>query len=468
MYQIYRFLIDLIVAFSLLNFYSRIQSKYIRKIGFYVIPIMYPIYRFLIKGLMIEPLQIFTSFLFIGIMLTIFEKKTSWIIFATAFLMTSILNLFAMLMAVITIAILRIESDFISIIVFLTWSISVLIAVILLDKYKKISLSTYTKHLESILVRKIGFIIGLLVILLYTFFMILPTTGIMNYDFTISLIIWGITTILVLLIIFLTHFLVSHMNDERKKQLLLEQDNERLNQEQLAIEEQLTELKQVEMSLQKHLGDVTSNYHNYKYAIPVLMNMQHKLIEEITKFSEYNHDARMNLVKNYTDQIRILSFEINDEFVADHIKSEIIGLNIPNDWLKLTSLLETLMQNAQNKGIYLSVYNYTTLWNDLNISDVVFIRLLSNLVDNAIKESCKLPESQRGEVQIIFKEEEGYFCFDVRDGANEFEVSILKNLGIRKNSTNKTGDGYAEIMLDLKQTQASFIIKEWQKNGLSE
>lgn len=464
MQQIYGILMTLIIYSAMLKFYSLIKNKSLQKLNFYLIPILHITYRFFTTGLMIEPLRMITSFIFIGIMLMLFEKKISWVILVVAFLMTYTLNLLSLLMALITLVSLGTENEFIYALVTLSWSIIVFVGVVLFNENRKITLSDYARYLEIALVRKIVFVIGLLIFMLHSFFHTSTRLGI-EFDFITSIILWAISIILVLIIIFLTIFIVRYMNVERKKQSLLEQENVRLTEERLTIDKQMNELKQMQMTLQKNLEDVTSNYHNYKYLVPVLMSLQNKLFDEMQHFSEYSYDEKISRIKDYTDQIRTLSFGITDEFVVDHIKNEVTGLNIPNNWSKLNILLETFLKNAHNKGVYLSIYNYTSLWDGLNISDVIFIRLLSNLVDNAIKESCKIPESERGEVQVIFKEEEGYFGFEVRDGASEFELSILKNLGLRKNSTNGTGDGYAEIMLDLKQTQASFIIKEWQKNG---
>ena len=463
MQQIYGFLLNLIIGFVVFKFYILIQDKNVKKISFYITPFLHGTYRFLTTGMIVEPLRMILSFAFFGIILMIFEKKVSWIVLLISFLTAQILWIFATLMAFITIVLLNTENEFLFLIVGLAWSIGIFTGVLMLDKHKKITLSSYSILLESPLVRKIIFSISILVIMLYSFLRI--SADFYIDDVTLSLILWGMSIILTLTIVALVIFVVRHLIAERKKQLLLEQENARLIKERLVIEQQMAELETAQEELQQDFAEMTSNHHAYKYAIPVFIKMQNELIAEMNNFTEYSHDEKLKRIKDYTTQVRVLSFEINDEFDTDHIKNEIAGLNIPKRWLQLTMLLESLMKVAQDKGIYLSVYNHATDWSNLDISNVVLIRLLSNIVDNAIKETCKLPHSERGGIRIVFKNEDDYFMFEVTDHAPEFKISILEKLGQRKNSTNGTGDGYAEVLCDLDDINASFIIREWKKEN---
>lgn len=469
MNAIYGFLLNLIFSFALLKFYSLIRDESIEKKKICIIPIMYAIYRMSTVGMIDEPFRMLMSLAFFSILLVIFEKKVSLIILLVAFLMAYILELIALLIYVITALIfgfdmearLGIGTGFLR----LAFPAIIYSSIVLLDKYKKITLSAYSIFLESTLVRRIVLTIGVLVVMLYSFLNISSRLGV--DDFELSLVLLTVTVILALAIILLTIFIVRHLSFEREKQLRLEQENNRLALEHEAIQSQLSELENVYTSLREEFGVVTSNHHAYKHIVPVLMDMQQTFTSELDRFSEFSHTEKLTRIRDYADQIRMLSFQINNELAIDHIQSELEHLNISNDWQGLSALLRKLMQIALAKDVYLSIYNHIKSWEKLDIPQITFIRLLGNIADNAIKESCKIAPANRGEVKITLMEEEGYISFEVQDDADEFEISILKKLGERKNSTNGTGDGYAEIMQDLNDTEASFIIKEWKMSHMS-
>lgn len=250
-----------------------------------------------------------------------------------------------------------------------------------------------------------------------------------------------------------------------KKAKKFERENEHLYNEHLSTKQELAALKQAQEILQQDFLELESSHHAYKYVVPVLMKMQAKLIREMNYFAAYNQNEKLYQLKHYTDKIRTLAFEVVDEFMIDHPKTEITALNIPDDWIQLAAALELLLEKANDNAIYLSVYNHSTTWASLTLTSISFIRLITNIVDNAIKETCKLPESKRDEIKIVFKNEAAYFSFEVTDHAPAFETIILGKLGERKNSTNETGDGYGEIIRILDETHASFILKEWKQSN---
>ena len=481
MHKVYVLLVNFIIAFILLKFYSKLQNQELKKLTIFITPIFYTLYRIFTIDMIIEPVRLLITPIFLAIILMISKEKLSWIFLMVSFFITQALWLIVFLMSSITFLIFHLPFDIelsplLRILIAIPWMLIIFSSIFLLDKHQKIDLSSYGEHLNHPTIRKMIWTIGILVILLYSSIRISDNLSI-TFDFITSSIILGASAIILLTIITLTVLIIRHLIVEKKKNdqieeendllkkdnLQLVSENDKLNQEYLAIQNRLFELSDVHKELQKDFGDVTSTHHKYKYVVPVLMSMQQKLIEEIQYFSDYTHEEKMNQIINYTDQIKALSFEINDDFIADHISSEIDNLKIPTDRISLISLLEELMRKAHENEVYLSIYNETNLWNCPNIPDTSLIRLVSNLVDNAIKETCKLPEEYRGQVQLIFRDDDEYFCFEVRDFATEFELSILENLGQRKNSTNGTGDGYAEILLDLEEAKASMVMSEWKK-----
>ena len=464
----YGLLVNFIIAFAMLKFYSKLQDQEIRKSTLFIIPIAYTLYRVFTTDIAIDPFRLLLSPIFIVVMLAVFREKISWVFLITSFLLTQALWLIVYLVSAITLIpfiIFGVELNHIAaLLIGVPWSIIIFYGVFLLDKRQKINLSAYGKLLEHSFVRKMVWTIGILIVILYSFIHISADLQPAS-DFETSVVILALFIAVIVIIVFLTIFNVIHLNNEKKKRDWLEAENVRLEQERLAIQNQLSDLSDVHDQLQIDFGDVTSNHHRYRYVVPVLMQMQRELIEDIQYFSDYGHEEKMTQIKNYTDQIRLLSFGITDDFVADHIKSDLEALNIPAERRKLVVLLEKLMNRAYDNEVYLAIYNHGNLWHELDVPDAIFLRLLSNLVDNAIKESRKVPPEDRGDVQLIFTDDDEYFAFEVRDFAPEFEISILENLGKRNNSTNGTGDGYFEIIQALDEVNASIAISEWRRNG---
>jgi len=475
MHLIYGLLVNFIIAFALLIFYSQFQKQKFEIFALLLIPAMYSAYRFLTTDIrIIDPVRLLLSPIFFAIAIIFFKKKLSWIFLITSFFVTQALWLLTFTLSAITIATfyLTIQIDEANPFFFVVpWLLIIYSGVFLLIKHQKINLWNYGKLLESPLIRKMIYLIGILIVTLYSFIHLTEYMEI-GSDLVASVIIIGLIAIVITTTIFLTIFITKHLKKEQKQHEedkrqrgLLEKENQRLKEEQSKLQAQLSELDQSYIKLKEGFDNITSTHHQYRYVVPVLMGMQQKLIEEIQYFADYTHEEKMDRIKDFSDQINSLAVGITDDFVEDHIKDKMVSLKIPENYHQLVVLLEKLMQKAHSNEIYLSLYNQGSHWNELDVPDRILIRLLSNLVDNAIKESCKIPVEERGEVQIIFCDDDEYFAFEVRDFASEFDLSILENLGSRKNSTNGTGDGYAEIMEDLETLKASIMLKEWRRNN---
>lgn len=484
MHQIYGSTVNYIIAFAILKFHYDFQDKKANKSVIYLIPIAYTLYRILTTEMLIEPFRMLLSPVFLSAMLLVFKEKISWIFLMISFLISQALWMLALLASSITAVILYTTLELwwdetILLLIALGWNGVVYTIFFSLEKHKKINLSAFGEMLVSPTIRKMVWTIGVLIVVLYSFIQISGNLPIAS-DFMSSLVIIGLSAIVVLTIVILSVLLIRHLTNEKKwrddkekqresletQNKWLENENERISKEYTKIQNQMAELNQVYETLKRDFGEVSSNHHNYRYIVPVLINMQQKLVEEMNSFTEYSFDEKTDWIRDYTDEIKSLLVDVREEMVDDAIKATIAGLDLPEKWNQLAALLEKLLNVAQQeKGVYLSIYNYAKTWNDFEISNSIFIRLFSNIVDNAVKESSKLPEDARTEVKIIFNEDEdGCFMFEVQDGANEFNIPILKNLGMRKNSTNGTGDGYAEIMKDLSDTQATFVLKEWKRD----
>ena len=461
MRQLFGWITVFILIFTIIYFYNTIKQHKYTKLQFWTIIALYLGYRFLTAGMLSWIVRIPVSFIFLSIILFFIEKKKSWITLFISYLVVTTLDWLAILLMGITAGVLGLDDGSFGI-VLLFFIFTIFGILIFKIRNNQETLESYGRLLESKLVRLMIFVVSILLLIIIALILLSGTLDIAG-EFIPSLIIMGTSVILTVTIIILVTLTIRYLWSEKKKQKLLKEENEQLRLEKVVIEEKMAELMKTLNSVQLSFSQLESNHHAYKYSVPVLMGMQNKLMEELAFFAENTHDEKLAIIKDYTNQIKVLGKEVNLDFVDDYIKTEISSLNIPSDWIELSVLLEKLMQHSKKQGILLTVFNYVKSW-DKFVSSTAFIRLLSNLADNAIKESAKIDEQIRGSVQIILKNDKDVLTFEVRDSASEFEIDILKNLGLRKNSTNGTGDGFSEIMSALEQTGASLLIEEW-KNG---
>ena len=450
-----------ILIFTTVYFYNSFKINKLNKLQFWGAIAVYLAYRFFTAGMLSWMIRVPISFLFLAILLFVINKEKSLISLFISHLLVTILDLVAVLLMGLTVGILGLNSEnFGSIMLFY---ILIIFGILNFKIYKNQKLlEKGGELLESTAVRLMIFTAVFLLIIAISLLFSSGTLDIAS-ELIPSIVIMGSAMMFIATVIILMIMTARHLFLERKKQQELEAENEQLRLEKVVIEEKMTELMESLNSVQLSFSQLESNHHAYKYTIPILMGMQNKLMEELAFFAENTHDEKLAIIEDYANQIRVLGKEVNADFVDDYIKTEVAGLNIPSDWVELAVLLERLMQTAKKQGVLLSVFNYVQTW-DKSVSSNAFIRLLSNLADNAIKESTKIDEDIRGSVQIILKNDEDVLTFEVRDSASEFAIDILKNLGIRKNSTNGTGDGFSEVMDTIEQTEASLLIEEWKNN----
>jgi len=463
-YPIFR---EWLISLSVLYYYGKASKQKMQESVYIIVPFTVSLTAYVVNNHFSTFTRIFISFLLLSLALLAFQKKIMWIYLVLSFSFNYFLFLVAVLvsMFVLVVSGLDYENEFLVKIITSLLLVSTFAFIPVLERNKKINIQGYTQYLNQPFVRKIMGVVGILIFMLLAFINISASLEVVNViEFFWFMLILGV--LILVAVAFLVIFIVKHLNSEKKQRNLLEEENERVNQEYNFMQMQMQELNQIYADLKKDFGDVTSTHHSYRYIIPVLINMQYRLLENMNKFSDFSYNEKSVWIHDYTNEIKTLLTEIDVEMADDVVKATIKSLNIPEKWSQLHTLLEKLYQKADEHGVYLSVNNYSKNWNNLIVSGISFIRLFSNIVDNAIKETSKLPKEERAEIRIVFKDDEtGNLAFEVFDGADEFSITILKKLGMRKNSTNRTGDGYAEIINDLEKTKASFLLLEWYRNN---
>lgn len=461
MRQLFGWVAVLILIFTTTYFYNAIKRHKFTKIQFWRVIVIYTGYRFLTAGMMSWIVRIPMSFIFLVVILSFLEKQKSWTALFVSYLVVTTLDWLAILLMGLTIGFFGLNENHFGV-VLLFFLFLIFGTLIFKIHSNQEALESYGLLLESKVVRLMIFAVGFLLLIVSSLILLSGTLDIAS-ELIPSIIIMGSALIFTIAIIILVILTARHLFSERKKQQALEEENEQLRMEKLIIEEKSNELLDTLKSLQLSFSQLESNHHAYKYLVPVLMGMQNKLTEELINFSDNTHEEKLAIINDYSNQIKVLGREVNFKFVDDYIKTEVASLNIPNEWIDLTVLLERIMLYAKEKKVQLSLFNYVESWGQF-VSNSSFIKLLSNIADNAIKESAKVDDVARGAVQLILHEKNGVISFEVRDSAPEFEIHILKNLGRRKNSTNGTGDGFSEIIAALEESSASLIIEEWKNN----
>ena len=223
---------------------------------------------------------------------------------------------------------------------------------------------------------------------------------------------------------------------------------------------ELEQEKQKNQKVVAKLEKLEANLHKEKSKKSVVSMAYKGLLNEVPSLIGKNDSAQIKKINNYIQTINEFAPELTKEPSIDTKDIHIRTLKIPDRWTDLKLLLVNKMTLAEEKGISMLVNNEVENWDLIPISKKDFACLIGNLLDNAIKETAKKVSGHK-EVNLQLYDENNQFTIDVTDSAHEFKLDILKNLGVRGNSTNGTGHGYVEILEIIHQTGASLLIREW-------
>ena len=437
---VYMFLSNLLIIATILLVYQKMTQQALKIPTHLVTNFIFVIYMFLSRNIIADPVRIVLAFLLVYASLKIMHKQVSWLGLMMSFATIYIVWMITALLAIAVIGILGIHNELIFLKIGLAFP-----ALAYVWLYKKNKLSEYLMFFNEQSVKISVYSVVFLILMLHSIFnvagYILMTLSI--EDTLILLNVWSVMLLSVVAIISLAIYSVSYLVKSNKERLLLDKSG---------------------IELKVELDKLISKHHKYRHVVPSLLMSYQGLICEITNIIGAHQSIQLQRVENYISLVKSLSNEISDEFFVDDVRIEVDYLAFLDEWLDLAGFVEHLIRIARDEGVYLAINNHATTWSDLTITKMDFIRLFGNIVDNAIKETKKLVASECKQVIIIFKDIDGCFSFEVIDTAAEFDLEILMKLGMRKNSTNGTGDGYFEILEILTRSKASLTVHE-SKNG---
>jgi len=212
--------------------------------------------------------------------------------------------------------------------------------------------------------------------------------------------------------------------------------------------------------LKEQVDDLTSLTHSYKNSVRLttflLQELNLHMAEDGSVADFGNVSDLTELISNFENLMTNLDSEVIHEEMARYVKM----LDIPNEWWGVKLTLGSFAWQAHNQGVFFEVKNKLDDWSKLKVSMTELSQLVENLVSNALKELVQTKIEGKLLLVRFVQDEVGHLALEVRDNAHEFSLDVLSKLGQRKNSTNGTGDGYAEIFDILNQTKASFLIEE--------
>jgi len=465
-----------LIAFSIIFTYQKIQKDFVLNKSFLnFIFILLTFNIFVVIALSIPVLlRIVLSYLISCILVKTTTKKLSIPTLTIAYTFSYLIYTFSFLSTAIIIIRIGLSYDdliWLNLIIILSLIISFSIPPFL-NKHNKINITSLSILLEDKQTKSMLIAVTILFIILFAFMEFSAhIEAASNLYFSWLVILFSASILIAILV--LIFLLLKHLHAEKRthdklsgdiqtlstEKTKLQAENTRLCDENQKIQDQLNEMLETYSKLEQDYGDVTSTHHSYRYIVPVLLNMQNKLISQLSNYVSFTTKERAVWIEAYTDEFKQLIAEVKVDMANDYNNTIVTSLRIPDDWESLSSLIHLLLNKSKEANVMISFYSFIRNWDDLNVPKVVFHRLLSNIADNAIKEAAKRFD---GEVVIDFKQaKDGCISFEISDNADEFDINILKNLGQRKSSTNGTGDGYAEILEDLEIHQASFYLEEW-------
>jgi len=407
---IYRLIGSFLFGIFILLFYQKTLAKKSLNLIFQIsVSLCFATFMLIAHPYIPEPIRTILGILILGFSLWLRERKILWAALVLSFLCGYFLRITSLLLGT-PIILLSQPPDSIAALVFL-----VMEAVIYCVAYKLIKLKTGWSYIKDFEVKAIIFASAGIILALFGAYH-LRLNQVQEYS---SLLFFASMIALGFLILGLGAFIL-HLIKKHK---------------------QLRELADERKEL------IAKN-HKYKDIIPTL----EALIIQLQKIG--GADA-------YLDALANVATEMSAELEGEHLADEINALKFPNNWKALELYLAQIAKECLTDDFGISLQNNarSESWAGLPISALEFIRLAGNLLSNAKKELHKTNTDLKY-ITVLFRDKLGFFEFEVHDTAHPFSAEILSKLGQRNNSTNGTGDGFAEVFDLLEKHNASLTITE--------
>jgi len=388
----------------------------------------------------------------IGIIFLLLRKSIDLIILIWSVLIAQVI----WLIAVILVASILLElfgTDFTSIVYILSMALEIGIYILILRSklLKQITLVVNESELK-----KIALMLGMFLLLIIMFLRFLFDRLQHLFDITLLFVLLAsIVLIIVIFVMCLDNAVKKYFEKQTDREIIL--SNQKLIFDvQQELSDSLAHFAELKTQMNKRPIDPT---HQFNQQVQVINEDFRVLQRSLAMMEEIGILEDAIELKELAMRLENSLGDLGSELHQEEVEQIINELRLPSDWQKLESLLTSYSRKAKEEGINLYLFNTSTLWQELQISEKWFIQLLGNLISNGIKELLKSKDSSKI-ITINFFDKDGSFVISIQDNAHEFPIHILQRLGQRGNSTNGTGDGYPEMFAILQSHGGSLHIEE--------
>ena len=455
--NLYRFLFHLTSGFIIFLLYHKIIMFEKKKISVLEIVGMslYALYMMLAHSVIIEPFRAAIGFIILLAFLFVKEKKVLVVGLLVPFLLFPIIRVIVgpIVTAVMYLLISQ-YAEFETVQFFILLPIEIITFILL---YMKIKTEKLTKAITE---KEIRTIIWLSTIIIWVIYGLVHTLGMLVNE-TAQIITMTLLTILIpsgFIAIFFVLYSVKkyHQRKELEEKMAnIELVSSKLANKVLMVEQEKHELQLVKEKINEERLNLRAVTHKYNEHITTLATMSSRIVSGLNDKEAVDE----NILSSITNLKNIAS-ELSEELIIEDFNATISLLDLPKEWEYLETMLANFMISASKDDIAINVISEVQDWMEVDINQTQISGLIKNLLSNAVRETIK-SDSEIKLIEVRFLQDEyGLFSIEIVDHAHEFPVEILQKLGERGNSTNETGDGFAEVFEILDKIQGSLLFQE--------
>ena len=383
-------------------------------------PLCFAIWMLISYNIIPEPFRSILGIVIIGAVLWLWRRKLNIAVLILAFLFGQFVRAVSLFVAAIVGYLLHLQTNQEAAPLFLLADVILYFAAYKILRFKKTITYIESVEIKGIIFAATGIILSFIGI------QHLNYNQIQEYNYPLF---WAIVLSLIFLIIALTLLIIFFARNHNKQR--------KFEAKQQKLEEQYDEL--------------VAKDHDNNSVIPAFRQWLSQMQQQGTTIE---NNTELNAMYEMAKEISI-DFSDRDTQTALNI------FNVPQEWSALYHCIKAISLECRQKHIEVSIQNKVDKkgWDKLSVSKVDFIRLVGNLFSNAKKELSKM-DAPGKIVTVLFRDKYDAFELDIHDNAPAFPIEILQRLGQRGNSTNGTGNGYAEIFEFLRKYKASLRIYE--------